>query len=458
MSRWVDGFQGHSFNNVLSDFTNSVEELLLPKDIDESTAEEFARIKKVVAYINEVTNSIDPELISPIAIKDLNGNLQAAQNEFNTFIANKNFNHLQNTNKHLDNVLNNISRAFVFYKKPSKSKLKDIIKSYADILDEHRDNFQESAREQVNRLSRDSENALQEVKKHSTESLDEITDLRAKISKLDEEVTHLEQQAQAQLADFNKQFQNTQESNQTKFDNTITRMNAKFDQQTEKNQERLDAFHKNSQEKVDALHKATQEKIDNEFAILSTKAGTIVETLGKLQENAETVFGVVQNTVQAGAHKKYADQEKRTANRYRFGAISLMMLAVAVLILPEVVRFSDAEQTLSEFITNINWDSLLTRLPFSAILFAPAYYLARESSKHRQNEFQNRRRELTLRTIDPYLALIDDNNKREDLKCNIAQGIFGTNDFTVSQGSETVDVIAQLSNLTNNLSKTLPRK
>jgi hypothetical protein len=169
-----------------------------------------------------------------------------------------------------------------------------------------------------------------------------------------------------------------------------------------------------------------------------------------LRQDAETVFGVVQNTIQAGAHKTYADNERKTANTYRYAAIFLMLSAVAILVLPEIIKFIRIEDIEKYF---VDWDNLLKRLPISAVLFAPAFYLARESSKHRQNEFQNRRRELTLRTIDPYLALLKEETKKDELKGQIAQSIFGGNDNQPGVNSDASDVIAQVANLTNNLGK-----
>jgi len=95
----------------------------------------------------------------------------------------------------------------------------------------------------------------------------------------------------------------------------------------------------------------------------------------------------------------------------------------------------------------LDWRVTLGRVPFSLILFVPAFYLARESNKHRNNEILNRRRELILSTIDPYLALLD-GKKAEEIKVEIAKGIFSEgnlpNEQTVSDSS---NVIAQIANL-----------
>lgn len=447
MSRWVNTFQSHGFTNTLRDLTTKVDEAVLPQDADENTAMEFGRIKKVITYINEIINSVDPELVSPYVLNEMQGQIQNSQNQFTNYMSNKDFGHLQNTNGHLDFVLNVISRTFVYYRKPSKSKIKDIVKSYSDALDQHRDNYKEAADREVNQLSSSIKEEVGEINSQVLSSQENIRALNEQANSLNEEISQLEKQAQIQLTEFNNQFQSTQSSHQKKMERLANNINKEAISQR-------DLSIKKSE---DLLVNVTN-KINQEFVTLTSKAGAILEALGKLQENAEAVFGVVQNTVQAGAHKEYADEERKTANLFRYGTIVLMLLAVAVLIVPEILRYSNEDHTVKEFLLSIDWSTLLRRLPISAVIFAPAFYFARESSKHRQNEFQNRRRELTLRTIDPYLALIKDEGRKDDLKGQIAQNIFGEHNVTISQGSDSNDAIAQVSNLVHHLSKFMPKR
>ena len=83
----------------------------------------------------------------------------------------------------------------------------------------------------------------------------------------------------------------------------------------------------------------------------------------------------------------------------------------------------------------------------------PAFYLARESGKHRNNEILNRRRELILSTIDPYLALLTA-DKADQIKADIAKGIFSEGQIpSDSDGAEASNFIAQLTNLIKQVNK-----
>jgi hypothetical protein len=103
---------------------------------------------------------------------------------------------------------------------------------------------------------------------------------------------------------------------------------------------------------------------------------------------------------------------------------------------------------LCKVVKYIDWHTTIGRIPFSIILFVPAFYLARESNKHRNTEVLNRRRELILSTIDPYLALLD-GERAQQIKLDIAKGIFSEGNLSTTDASkdEMGNLIAQITNL-----------
>ena len=63
------------------------------------------------------------------------------------------------------------------------------------------------------------------------------------------------------------------------------------------------------------------------------------------------------------------------------------------------------------------WEMGLFRVGVGLALLVPAYYCARESAKHREAEKRNRRLQIELATIEPYLEkLNDDPAMRQILK------------------------------------------
>ncbi len=168
--------------------------------------------------------------------------------------------------------------------------------------------------------------------------------------------------------------------------------------------------------------------------------------LDQLREDASEVYGVTIGTLQAGAYSNYANEEKKTANRFRMIAGSLMLASASIILVPEVLTFNASEIYVFDYM------KALGRVPLSLITLVPAFYFARESSRHRANEFQNRRRQHIITTIDPYLKLMDE-EKAEEVKVEVAKSIFSDNQTTERDSGETGNLLSQLANLVKQIQK-----
>ena len=87
-----------------------------------------------------------------------------------------------------------------------------------------------------------------------------------------------------------------------------------------------------------------------------------------------------------------------------------------------------------------DWKTALFRLPFTLILSVPAAYLAKESSKHRQQQYNHLQTSLDLKAINPYLSTLP-NDDQHRIKSEIANRLFAPKDFTnISSDSYPIDV------------------
>lgn len=381
MSKWKNRIFNHQFCQSLETFSKALEQFEFPSDLSEEAISDYARIKKVVNYLQVLIIASDPDLISINSLNEAAEKITSALNQFNQFVGNKNVGHLTNANNNLDTVLFSVSKIF-FFGKLTNSDIKYIHGSYSKVLDQHLKSY----KTKIEKDRGDLNSNFKELETNLLSSEEKITEFENKLK-------NLTTQADAKLTDFETRFTNELGAREIRFEN----MTSKLD-----------------------------EKMDKEFSNLLDKSTKTINALDLLKRDAEEVFGVIQNTVQAGAHKLYADEEKISANRYRGLALFLMMIAVSVIVVPEIYTIFKSVNLENFF----DVEKLLKRIPISLILFVPAFYLARESNKHRQNEFNNRRQEMVLRTIDPYLSLLG-NEKREEIK-----GIVAKNIFCNSQGNK----------------------
>jgi len=121
----------------------------------------------------------------------------------------------------------------------------------------------------------------------------------------------------------------------------------------------------------------------------------------------------------AGDYEGSAAVEKETADNLRYGALACMLLIVAVL------GWAVLESTFTTF----EWERFLSKVSLVFLLGVPATYLARESAKHREQQYHHLQTSLDMKAISPFLASLPDEAQHK-LKADIASRIFGGRDFS----------------------------
>lgn len=409
MSKWNEKFNNHNFWSTW----NTLKEKLNSEDLitkDDSSIQDVARLKKAVEFIDGVLEQIDPELINLAILDNYNQTTSTCLSEITAYIGNKNIGHLANANSQIDSFLTLLNRIPNITFANQKSSIKKAATAYSEAIDTHLLKVKKFIEEEI---------ALQ--KSNISEVISLIATTTKEIDLLKAQVKNVEQSINKQSAEFNTLFQ--------------TNENARND--------RFSALEQKLDTKIDNIIIKHQSDIDSEFKELSIKSAKIIQVLDKFNDDAAKIFGVVTNSLQAGAYSSYANEEKRNANLLRLSAIGLMLTGVCILVIPELLKIYHNQATYF-----LDWKMVLGRIPFSLILFVPAFYLARESNKHRNTEILNRRRELILSTIDPYLALLDD-EKAQQIKLEIAkeifsEGVMGQNDSSLGEASNLISQIANM--------------
>lgn len=398
MSRWNDQYVSHAFNSTWVAVKTLLNDEGLEINENENAIKEIARLKKVMVYVDSILDQVDPELMPTPSLNALNQHATTCMNELNAFKGNQNIGHLTNANNNIDQVIMQISQTPFILMGQQKGALSKAAAIYAETIDDH-----------LERLKKNVDGIVGSLKGDVSVIEEGITEANNTLTSLESELKIVAQTVEKQTSEFNTLFQTAEKSRADKFEQVSSKL---------------------------------QDKADVEFKRLASKAGISIEVLAKYQDDAAKVFGVVNNTLQAGAYSSYANEERKTANWLRFMAFILMIAGVGILLVPELMRmWSDITTYVLE------WKSVLGRSFFALILFIPGFYLARESSRHRNNEIINRRRELILSTIDPYLALLDA-EKADSIKAEIAKSIFSEGALPLDQSTDdTGNLIAQITNL-----------
>ncbi|OOV88161.1 hypothetical protein [Oceanospirillum linum] len=169
------------------------------------------------------------------------------------------------------------------------------------------------------------------------------------------------------------------------------------------------------QSSIDTIEEDVQSRLEAVDALYSGAK----EELEKKQKGVDDLLGTISASVIAGDYDTSATSEKKMADWLRAGSLGCMVI-IAV-----IVGLSLYETTTDAF----KWENSLFRLVFTFLLTIPAAYLARESAKHRQQQYAHLQTSLDLKAITPYLASLPIEEQHR-LKSEIANRLFAPKDYS----------------------------
>ena len=131
------------------------------------------------------------------------------------------------------------------------------------------------------------------------------------------------------------------------------------------------------------------------------------------------ILGHVSGRAVAGDYEKSAAEERKMADWLRTGSL-VCMGAIAIVLGYSFIETID---------TDFNWQKSLFRIALAFLLSVPAAYLARESAKHREQQYQHLQTSLDLKAISPFMASLPEDEQHK-IKIAIASKIFAGRDFS----------------------------
>lgn len=367
-------FRNHS---IFQKSTQLLELIKSENAVAKLELEKIIFFKTACQYLIDRTKITLPELITIAELNTISNEFENALTQINNYLGSDNIGHINNATNSIYSALSNIKNFPIAVSKNDFNFTK-IISDFKDTL----------------------EGKLLEIDKQKTASENELNELNKKLeaSKFD-------------LSTLSKQH------NKTKNElDTITH-SFKTDLQTV-----INDFKLTSENQKTALNSELV-KDKNKIEVISNE---IIVSLKQKQEEASRLVDVIGNTGVAGSFRRTANYHQITSNRLRCLAIILMLL-LSIFMLCTIYDLSDS---------NFIWQKSVLRILGASILIYPASYLARESEKHRKIENINRRLEIELAAINPFIEMLDD-AKKQEIKVSLVDKYFGNeNQSTESNESE----------------------
>lgn len=169
------------------------------------------------------------------------------------------------------------------------------------------------------------------------------------------------------------------------------------------------------EQKITTLEHAAQAEIDKITQAYSDGEKDIIT----VKKRIDDLLVLAGKDVVAGDYTESAADEKLLANNLRYASLFCMALIAVAL------GYSFWETTTVDF----DWKRSIFRISFAFLLSVPAAYLARESAKHRQQQYEHLQTSLDLKAISPFVASLPEDEQHK-IKILIASKVFAGRDFS----------------------------
>jgi predicted CopG family antitoxin len=370
MSQWEDKLNSHAIHTTITNLA----ERLNDKDLeieDLSAIELIDKIVQVKSYTEICLQNVIPALVNQAHLNNANSNLQKVLNELNSYIANKNIAHLNNSTNHVDAVMTQLNALPI----PNNTIRDD---SFTESLTQFKVLIERSFSE-ITTLKDELKDSISKVTEDSLEQKDNIDNLASNIQGHHENI-------ESSLTEFNQRFEDFEKQFQAKLDINISEGN-----------DQLSEIIINQQVEHDTRIKEQRES-----------ASEIIKTLKEKKKDASDLVQIIGNIGITGNYQNIANQEKTTADRWRNIALSLMIGMVAAIAITIGITTTEG----------FDWKLALFRISAALVLAIPATYAAKESTKHRTLENYNRKAELELASLDPFLEKLP-----EEIRHKVKEGL-----------------------------------
>ncbi len=348
-------------------------------------------------YLKDRLKLTIPIIVQEAELTTISQEIDNALAQINAFIGNSNLGHITNATNHLYTAISRVRNLPLPFSKNDFNFSRSI------------SNFEKLVKEKHETLVTDNKELINKVEQLNNEIAANKEELQ-RISKL--------------LLLKETEIQNLTSTYQTDYNN--------FKSSASQNHEQDRIAYKTE------FNQFKQEFVNEKESIkasIATDTESLIAELNVKLTEAKKIVGVIGDVSVTGNYQQVANSHKSDANTLRAIAIVLMTILSGLLI------YAIWDISTGTF----DWVKSVVRIMAAAALSYPATYAARESSKHRILENVNRKAELELASINPFIELLPE-IKKQEIKEKLVEKYFGNNLYadseSISQKEDDVSVNA----------------
>ena len=422
MSRWTERFETHPVSSGLSAFDDLVQRCREKAIDDPEALQTVERINQVLALLKARLDAADPTLVPKSLLDHLETRATVIRTGFEGYLAEGGSqSHLDTADSAGDELLLQVSQLI------RVSRAEDV----------------EAIRESVSGLRRSVGQHLSNLNDEAGESFQKLTQLQQGVDELAKVVESQKARLDTAIAEFQKQFSEEQSSRNATFldseskratahtqaaearaaevaqviSDSKARFDALFKQQQDSEAKRNEEYRQASETRDKEVSKLIEDaaaKLDTLLASQEQLYGEYFDGLKHYKKRAEDLVHVIGNTGMVGGFQRVANQARAAAVFWRVIALLFLILLIVTGFYMFVIQLEQVDTI----------EHLLARAFVTTSFAVVAGYAARQGGRNSKVERYNRKMELELASIDPYIVGLPEETQHR-LKELFADRAFG---------------------------------
>ncbi|WP_435924986.1 hypothetical protein [Paenibacillus sp. DYY-L-2] len=413
MITFISRVENHQIHKLLDNGLEQTKKILHIDKLDNQAKESVERIEYVYQQINHAINNFDQLLVPVNTLNNGANQLQHVNNCLVNFYSNRQISYLNEANNYLDNFLPQITFLLSPNTPQEVENFRDSISSFRRSVAQH---------------ARNSEDQFKEIVDENNTLRKRITELNNQINSEKQRIDNIINGFQQQISSYQQQFSQAEDKRRETFVQVMEEHRDKFDEEKEN---RLNSYNEiishlneknieyeqrliSKNDKLELNYKHKMEDFENAVQ-------EVLQTINNQKQQVEELVGVVTDTGLASGYHAVAKEEKRAKRFWRGVTVAAMLLLICFAV------FIAYESYTKEF----NLTALSAKLFGALSVGTLVAFSARQASLHGQAERTNRKMELQLKAIGPYLVGFEESEILE-IKRSLVNKFFGQEDETAT--------------------------